>query len=120
MALQDKYAELINAATASGVTNLAVREQDNVLYVDGAAPNSAVKDQIWAIYDKIDPDYRSADMVLNITAPAASEYEVKAGDNLTKIGKKFGKTWQEIYEANKDLIGKNPDLIQIGWKLQIP
>ena len=120
MALQDKYAELTNAAKAAGVTNLAVREQGNVLYVDGAAPSSAVKDQLWAIYNKLDPDYRSADMVLNITAPAASEYEVVSGDNLTKIGKKFGKTWQEIYEANKSLIGSNPDLIQVGWKLQIP
>jgi len=120
MALKDKYAELINAATSAGVANLAVREQDNVLYIDGTAPSAAVKDQLWAIYDKLDPNYRSADMVLNISAPTASEYEVQSGDNLTKIGKKFGKAWQEIYEANKDLIGKDPDLIQPGWKLKIP
>lgn len=38
MALQDKYKELLDAAKASGVSALAVREQDNVLYVDGEAP----------------------------------------------------------------------------------
>jgi nucleoid-associated protein YgaU len=44
---------------------------------------------------------------------------VKSGDNLSKIGAKYGVTWKEIYEANKDII-KNPDLIQPGWKLKIP
>jgi nucleoid-associated protein YgaU len=120
MALQEKYAELINAAQSAGVSNLSVREQNNVLYIDGAAPSSQAKDQLWSIYNKIDTDYRSGDLVMNISAPPASEYEVVAGDNLSKIGKKYGKTWQEIYEANKELIGKNPDLIQPGWKLKIP
>jgi nucleoid-associated protein YgaU len=59
-------------------------------------------------------------MVLNINAPAGSTYEVKAGDSLSKIGKKVGKSWQEIYEANKAVIGNNPDLIKPGQMLQIP
>jgi uncharacterized protein YgiM (DUF1202 family) len=72
MALQEKYAELINAATAASVANLQVREQDNVLYIDGEAPTGAVKDQLWATYEKLDPDYRSADVVMNIgVSPAA-------------------------------------------------
>ena len=29
------------------------------------------------------------------------------------------KRWKEIWAANKDLI-KDPDLIQVGWKLRIP
>ena len=120
MALQEKYAELINTAKQAGVSNLQVREQDNVLYVDGDAPSTAVKDQVWDVYEKLDPDFRSADMVLNINAPAGSTYEVKPGDSLSKIGKKVGKSWQEIYEANKAVIGNNPDLIKPGQMLQIP
>lgn len=69
MALQEKYKELVDAATAAGVTNLAVREQDGVLYVDGEA-SGAVKQQLWDIYGKIDPDYVSGDMVLNINSVA--------------------------------------------------
>src|SRR5215472_5906121 len=66
MALQDKYKELLDAAKSLGITNLQVREQDNVLYIDGEAPTGAAKDQLWNIYGKIDPDFRSGDLVMNI------------------------------------------------------
>jgi LysM repeat protein len=122
MALQDKYSELISTAKTAGVQDLQVREQNNVLYIDGQAPSEAVKKQLWDVYNRIDPDYRSADVVMNVRTPAAAspvEYEVRKGDNLTKIGNQFGVSWQEIFEVNKDKI-KNPDLIQPGWKLKIP
>ncbi len=66
MALQDKYKELTDAATASGITDLAVREQDGVLYIDGTAPSASVKDQLWDIYAKADPNYLAGDLVLNV------------------------------------------------------
>lgn len=66
MALQDKYKELIDAASASGVTGLQVREQDSVLYIDGEAPNGKTKDALWDIYNKLDPDFRAGDLVMNI------------------------------------------------------
>jgi len=66
MAVQTKYAELINAAKQSGIQNLQVREQNNVLYIDGSAPSGQVKDNLWNIYNRLDPDYRSGDVVLDI------------------------------------------------------
>ncbi|HTE11476.1 MAG TPA: SH3 domain-containing protein [Chitinophagaceae bacterium] len=72
MALQDKYKELLVAASASGVTNLQVREQENVLYIDGEAPTGDVKDQLWAIYNKIDPDFRGNDVIMNINVAAGA------------------------------------------------
>lgn len=128
MALRAKYQQLIDEATRSGVTDLQVREQNNVLYIDGNAPSEEVKQRIWDLYNKIDPDYRAGDLVLNINAMGTSahaakadyqEYEVVKGDSLSKIGQKYGVPWKEIYEANRDLI-KDPDLIQPGWKLKIP
>ena len=126
MALQQKYDELIRSARSAGVNNLQVREQNSVLYIDGQAPSESVKKQLWDIYQRIDPNFRAADLVMNISvstpttaAPATQEYEVVSGDNLTKIGKKFGLSWKEVYEANRDLI-KDPDLIQTGWRLKIP
>jgi len=66
MALQDKYKELLDTARSVGVTDLQAREQDNVLYIDGQAPSGAAKDQLWNVYGKLDPDFRSADVVMNI------------------------------------------------------
>lgn len=77
MALQEKYKELIDAAKSAGVNDLQVREQDNVLYIDGTASSGQVKDNLWAIYDKIDPDYRAGDLVLNIDASAAAGTKAK-------------------------------------------
>lgn len=123
MSIQQKYDELVRKARASGVNNLQVREQGNVLYIDGEAPSETVKKELWDLYGKIDPDYRSADLVMNVkvdpSSAVAREYEVVRGDNLSKIGKKFGVEWKEIYEANRNQI-KDPDLIQPGWRLRIP
>ena len=78
MALADKYKELTDAATAAGISDLAVREQDGVLYIDGTAPTGAVKDQLWNIYDKIDPNFVSGDLVLNVnTSLSAAVTKVK-------------------------------------------
>ncbi|HYE55128.1 MAG TPA: SH3 domain-containing protein, partial [Chitinophagaceae bacterium] len=95
MNLQNKYQELIDAARTSGVSNLQVREQDNVLYIDGSVPSAQSKQQLWDVYNRIDPDYRSGDLVMNLTlAPGAEEeYEVVKGDSLSKIGQKYSIAW---------------------------
>jgi uncharacterized protein YgiM (DUF1202 family) len=66
MALTDKYKELIDTAKNIGVSDLQAREQDNVLYIDGVAPSGSAKDQLWDLYGKLDPDFRSGDVVMNI------------------------------------------------------
>jgi nucleoid-associated protein YgaU len=121
MSLKDKYKELTDLASNLGIADLQVREQDNVLYVDGTAKSADDKEKLWNAYGKIDPDFRSADVVMNIEVAerASTEYTVVSGDSLSKIGKAHGVSWQAIYEANKDVV-KNPDVIQPGWKLKIP
>ncbi|MED4973647.1 LysM peptidoglycan-binding domain-containing protein [Geobacillus kaustophilus NBRC 102445] len=50
-------------------------------------------------------------------------YVVRKGDSLWAIAKRIyddGSKWRKIYEANKKVIGKNPNLIYPGQKLVIP
>ncbi len=76
--LQDKYKELTDAATTSGVTNLQVREQDGVLYINGEAPNGSVKDKLWNVYNKIDPNFLAGDVVMDINvSPSVPGTKVK-------------------------------------------
>lgn len=49
--------------------------------------------------------------------PEYEEYKVKAGDNLTKIAKKFGTTISQIMADNPIIKDKN--LIKVGWILKI-
>jgi len=77
MALQDKYKTLIDTAKSSGLSNLQVREQNGVLYIDGDAPSGRVKDQLWDIYGKIDPNFAGGDLVLNVDAKAEAGSKVK-------------------------------------------
>lgn len=50
--------------------------------------------------------------------PTSIYYIVKSGDTLSSIAKRFGTTWQKIYEDNKDII-KNPNLIYPNQRLII-
>jgi LysM repeat protein len=53
----------------------------------------------------------------------SGDYTVKTGDSLWTIAKKFyndGSKTDKIYQANKKVIGPNPNLIQPGMKLVIP
>lgn len=91
MALQDKYKTLTDAASSAGVSGLQVREENGILYVDGTAPSGAVKDQLWEAYNKIDPDFKSGDLVLNIkTAMDASVTNVKVNTQSSNLNIRKG------------------------------
>jgi nucleoid-associated protein YgaU len=50
-------------------------------------------------------------------------YRVAAGDTLSLIAARTmgdGAQWQRIYELNRDLIGANPERLQLGVELRIP
>ena len=97
MALKDKYKELIDAASAAGISDLKVREQDNVLYIDGSTPDGKVKDNLWNIYNKIDPDFRAGDLILNIDASAAVGTKAKVTTQSSNLNIRKGPgTDQEI------------------------
>ena len=121
MSLQEKYQPLIDLANQSNISGLNITEGEGFIKIEGSAPSADVKQQLWDEYGRIDPEFRSGDLVLNVTAPEAAEntYTVQAGDSLSKIGSKYGVSWQKIFEANRDKLD-DPDKIFPGQELNIP
>ncbi len=127
MALMEKYQTLIDLANRLGISGLNTVESDGVLNIEGVAASADAKQQLWDEYGRIDPDYRSGEVVLNVSAPegnasssgSGQTYTVTSGDTLGKIGSKYGVSWQKIYDANRDKL-ENPDKIFPGQELTIP
>ncbi|MCQ4363015.1 LysM peptidoglycan-binding domain-containing protein, partial [Mycobacterium gordonae] len=75
-------------------------------------------------------DVNSEDSRIKVAGPARpntaakpSRYTVVSGDSLFKIAQRLlndGDRWRDIYNANKALIGANPNLIYPGQTLVIP
>jgi uncharacterized protein YgiM (DUF1202 family) len=63
MALQEKYKDLIATASSAGIE---AKEQGGVLYIKGHAASAGVKDQLWNTYGKIDPNFKSGDVVMDV------------------------------------------------------
>ncbi len=121
MSLQEKYQSLIDLANQSGISGLNVTEGDGFIKIEGSASSADVKQKLWDEYNRIDPEYRSGDLVLDVSAPQAttSTYTVQSGDSLSKIGAHYGISWQKIFDANRDKL-ENPDKIFPGQELIIP
>ncbi len=90
MTIQDKYKQLIDAANSGGVSNLQVKEQGNVLHIDGSAPDGATKDKLWDIYNQIDPDYRAGDLILNVDVAASAGTKAKVTTESTNLNIRKG------------------------------
>jgi uncharacterized protein YgiM (DUF1202 family) len=85
MALQDKYAELLQAANTMGVANTSLVEQDGVLHLSGTANSTADYDALWALYDKIDPGMTSGDLMMNIDIKADAGAQLKVTTDSTNL-----------------------------------
>ncbi len=100
--LQEKYKQLIDAATTS-VMN--VREQDNIIYINGEATNGATKDNLWNIYGQIDPDFRASDVVMDVNVNdtmAGSKVKVNTDSTNLNIRKGPGTDQPIVGKAAKD------------------
>ncbi|WBA41630.1 LysM peptidoglycan-binding domain-containing protein [Hymenobacter canadensis] len=65
----------------------------------------------------------ATDFFGNANQAAGDTYTVVSGDSLSKIARNHygdGTKWKQIYEANKAIIGSDPDKIEIGQVLTLP
>jgi len=100
MALQDKYAELLQTATTLGIANLAVAEQAGVLHVSGTANSTADYDALWALYNKIDPNMASGDLMMNVDIKADAGAQLKVTTDSTNLNIRSTPT------TDGDIVGK--------------
>ena len=125
MSGQEKYQSLLELANQNGTTYELSEGDNGALVVTGTAPSEQAKQQLWDEYNRLDPDFRSGDLILNISTGAAAAgggmhtYTVESGDSLSKIASKYGIQWKAIWDHNRDIL-KDPDKIYPGQELKIP
>ncbi len=128
-ALKGKYASVLSFIKTHNVRLDHLHVQDDKLVMQGAAPNDAVKNQVWDHIKMVDPSY--SDLAAEITidsslpapAPEATTYTVVVGDSLWKISNKFygnGALYQRIIDANPDKLEDDKSVIHPGDQLKIP
>lgn len=107
MALATKYKGLIDVANTSGIQDLQIAEQEGVLHIRGTAPSADVKNKLWDIYNQLDPNFLSGDVVMNVdvsTAIAGSQVRVITQSSNLNIRKGPGTDQPIVGKAAKDEI----------------
>ena len=123
--LKKKYGSVIDYGQKRGVSWKNIHIENNKLLIRGAAPNDAIKNELWLKIKDIAPLYEdlTADITIDpsLKAPETT-YTVVAGDSLSKIAKHFygdANKYMKIFEANKDQLS-DPNKIKVGQALKIP
>ena len=107
MTLTTKYQGLIDVANSSGIENLQIAEQEGVLHIRGTAPSADVKNKLWDVYNQLDPNYLSGDVVMNVdvsTAIAGSQVRVITQNSNLNIRKGPGTDQPIVGKVAKDEI----------------
>jgi len=134
--LKNKYQPALQTIQDRGVVLSHINLQGDKLYIQGAAPSEAIKNEVWDKIKAVDATFSDLTCDLSVdpslpqpqAAAAAAAgaggktYTVQAGDTLSKIAKEFygnANEYNKIFEANKDQLS-SPDRIKVGQELKIP
>ena len=110
-------------ATGIPIENMDLSVDRDKVTIYGQVQEQAHKEKLILALGNVN-GIASVDDRLTVTTPApeAEFYEVKSGDSLSKIAKKFygnAMEYNKIFEANKPML-KDPDKIYPGQMLRIP
>jgi len=133
--LKQKYQTVLTTADREQIQFQNLHVQDNKLFIRALAPSEEAKNKFWDQIKLVNPnaDDITADISVDSTramgaaagggqGSGAQTYEVKSGDNLSKISKQFygdASEYMRIFYANRDKLN-DPDKIQVGQRLVIP
>ena len=132
--LKQKYQTVLSVSDSERIQFLNLHVQDNKLFIRAIAPSEEAKNKFWDQIKLVNPnaDDITADISVDTSRAmgavagggqsSGQTYEVKGGDNLSKISKQFygdPNEYMRIFYANRDKL-KDPDKIQVGQQLVIP
>ena len=121
--LQPKYQPAIDMAKEMGFSGLEVSEVAGKLKIKATAQYQFDKDLFWDKLKTI-PNWNN-EVEANVAVMKSDVYgyyTVKSGDTLSKLAKAHlgdAKRYMEIFNLNKAIL-KDPDLIKVGQRLQLP
>lgn len=124
MALEMKYAPVLDLAKKLGMKNTSVNEDGGALKINGTVSTQYQKNLIWDKIKEVGGE-NAHDIKADIKVENNDYldiYTVQKGDTLSALAKKYYKNagaYMDIFNANKDQL-KNPDMIQVGQSLKIP
>jgi nucleoid-associated protein YgaU len=132
--LKQKYQAVLTTADNEHIQFLNLHIQDNKLFIRAVAPSDEAKNKFWDQIKLVNPNADDITADISVDASRAvgaaagggqgggQTYEVRGGDNLSKISKQFygdANEYMRIFYANRDKL-KDPDKIQVGQQLVIP
>jgi len=133
--LKQKYNTLLTVSDQERIQFLNLHVQDNKLFIRAIAPSEEAKNKFWDQVKLVNPnaDDITADISVDSSRAVGAAagggqgqggqtYEVRSGDNLSKISKQFygdANEYMRIFYANRDKLN-DPDKIQVGQQLLIP
>jgi len=133
--LKQKYQSVLNTADNERIQFQNLHVQDNKLFIRAIAPSDEAKNKFWDQIKLVNPNADDVTAEISVDSSRAmgaaagggqgaggQTYEVKSGDNLSKISKQFygdASEYMRIFYANRDEL-RDPDKIQVGQKLVIP
>ncbi len=115
----DLYEEVLRITTSEEIVELMNEENAklNAILVE----NPAIWDWLTEMNDELTKQ-RASYLENSAETPDSDVYTVKKGDCLWSIAERElgdGMRWSKVYEANKNIIGENPNLILAGMQLRL-
>lgn len=121
--LKQKYApvlQVIQDFSAEGAHLDDVSLEGDKLHLKGSVPSQVIANRVWDAIKSVDPQFADLHHEITTTGGAQQPYTIQAGDNLSKISKRFygnANNYQKIAAANGIA---DPDKIRAGQQINIP
>src|SRR5918993_5160153 len=133
--LKQKYQTVLSVSDSERIQFYNLHVQDNKLFIKAVARSEEAKNKFWDQVKLANPNADDITADISVDSSRAmgaaagggqgaggQTYEVKSGDNLSKISKQFygdASEYMRIFYANRDKL-RDPDKIQVGQQLVIP